>query len=500
MYSVFNFPSAQSSSLSSLFGLSPVNPLGLFSSAGLSSLQNASSATGQTHISGYGQLLSALSTFQTSIKDLKQPNSLSSPTATSASSSVATATATSVAAAGTYSLNVTTLARAQSATSAALVSSDTILGSGTLSLQIGSVDAGNNGFTSTRTAVSISVNNGTLSTIARSINDASAGVSASVSHDSAGYHLQLQSSATGAANGFKLTTVDADGTNTNTSGLSQLAFDPVAASGNGKNLSQIQAAGNAAYTVNGVSAVSATNTAAPLVNGVTVNLLQTGAASISVTQDFKGLQASAEKFVEAFNTLQNSVSQQLGSGGPLQNDVLGIALAADVNQQAQGPLDNSGSALSSLSEIGINFRSSPLSANGGSLTLDSSALETAFNKDPKGTVGLLAQAAQTFDTLAEKYGGSNGSIQTASQGLQLFQSLSSFSSNSLSDNFSTLSNLFSGQSPFNGANNTRLGTLAIQAYAQDQLLSGASGGDSLLVSSLFGSKTSAVGSLLSTFA
>ena len=68
------------------------------------------------------------------------------------------------------------------------------------------------------------------------INASSAGVTAAIVYTGSAYELTISSDATGAENSVAITVDDDDGTDTNTSGLSALAFSSAAT-----NLSQSQA-------------------------------------------------------------------------------------------------------------------------------------------------------------------------------------------------------------------------------------------------------------------
>lgn len=366
----------------------------------------------QTEISGYGQLLSAVSAFQSAMQSWETTASVSSVQANSTDSSVATAAATASAATGTYNVSVSQLAEAQSVTSGAFADPSTsIVGSGTITIQLGQYDSGTNSFAASSTpSVSVSVTNASLNDIAAAINGAGAGVTASVVQDSSGYHLALSSNSTGAANGFSVTVADSDGTNTDTSGLSQIAFDPTAAAGAGQNLTETQAAQDAAYSVDGIAATSATNNGVSVASGLTVNLLQPGSTTVSVTQDSTALTAAAQGFVDAYNTLVGTVNSLTASGGALAGDSTSSQLMSDLQNEMLQSFSGGGS-FSSLSDLGITPNTD------GTLSLDSTTLQNAFNSDPTGAQGLLNSVAQGFDNLTSPYL-NDGQIASATQVVQ----------------------------------------------------------------------------------
>lgn len=119
--------------------------------APLSILQNKT-ATYQTQISALGTLSSALGTFQGSLATLSASSSYNTLTATSNQTSVLVGTASSTAVAGTYRMNVTQVAQAQTLTSSGAVSTKAAVGTGnatTVTFQLGTVSGGSFGLTGT---------------------------------------------------------------------------------------------------------------------------------------------------------------------------------------------------------------------------------------------------------------------------------------------------------------------------------------------------------------
>lgn len=430
----------QLSALSGLYGLSSIASQASTSLQVLGSL-NASASQEQVQISGYGQLLSSISGFQSSLNGLEAPNAILQATATSSSAGVATATAASGAATASINLNVNQLAQAQTVQSAAFTTPYAPVASGTLSLQVGS-----------KAAVSIGIG-GTLNDAASAINAANTGVTASIVQDTAGAHLLLTGAETGAANTFTV------------SGAS------------GLGLTQTQAAADAVFTVNGAAASSASNTGIALENGVTATLAKTGASTISVKPDFAGVQNAAQTLASAFNTLQSSVADVTAPGGQLANDALASSLASGLQTLAQGVFNNGTSSLTTLSQIGITVQ-------GGSLNVNSNALQAAFNTDAAGTASLLSKAVQGFDALAQRFGGSGGAIGAVEQGLQQQQSIAQLLQPASA---SDLGALLSGFELLGAANPTGDQIQAIQQYAQSLSASNALGANASLVSGLFAS-------------
>ena len=235
--------------------------------------------------------------------------------ATPADAAIYTASATSSAVPGTYSIEVVDLAQAHKVSSGGFANITDVVGTGTLTFQYGTYNSGPNTFTlnSAKAAQTVTIGAGqnTLSGIRDAINAANIGVSASIVNDGGvtPNKLVLTSKDTGVASSVKLTVLDDDTTHTNLSGLSQLAYDPTAVVGVGKNLTQTVAALDANLTVDGISGIKKpTNTVTDVVQGVTLNLLKKSitpgvGTALSVARDTASVKTAVENFVKAYNDL-----------------------------------------------------------------------------------------------------------------------------------------------------------------------------------------------------
>lgn len=374
---------------------------------------NQSLAENETKVSGFDDLLAAVTGFQKTLDGFDESADINAVQATSSNDAVASASAGAGAGIGVYDLTVSNLARAQTNVSGAFADPDTtVVGTGTLTIQLGEYDSGSNTFTPGATGpVAINVTTGTLDDIADSINAAGAGVTASVVQNGSDSYLSLTSTSTGAANGFSLTVSDDDGNDTDMAGLSQLAFDPTSGAGAGKNLTETQESLDAAFTINGIATTSATNAGITISPNLTVNLFQTGSTTVTVAPDSTALTSAAQDFVDGFNELMGKIDALTASGGALANDPLAEQLAAAL----KGPLSDAFAATGSfdkLYQIGITPQAD------GTLALDTSVLDTAFAADSSGAVSLLNTAAQDFDAIGDIYAAGGGTISASSKAYQ----------------------------------------------------------------------------------
>jgi len=176
----------------------------------------------QTQLSAFGSLKSALSSFQDSAKTLAKPSLFNGYKATLADTTLASVSASSNAVAGTHDIEVRSLAQAQKIASEAFATTDTVIGSGSLTINFGTYN-GDGSFTANteKTAQTITIDpaKSTLADIRTAINEANAGVTASIVNDGSGNRLVIAAKDSGLANALQITVDNANGD------LSKLAFD-----------------------------------------------------------------------------------------------------------------------------------------------------------------------------------------------------------------------------------------------------------------------------------
>jgi flagellar hook-associated protein 2 len=350
----------------------------------------------KTKLSIYGILKSSFSAFQDASKTLTNPESLNAMTTTSGDATKITATANSSAPSGSYTLAVSKLAQSQRLVAASVPSSTNYIGSGTMTISLGTYDSSGNTFTarSDKTPVTITIGSGqgTLVGIKNAINSANAGVTASIVNDGTGYRLSISSKETGANNGIKITTTDADdGTDTDLNSISQFAYDPTLPQGTGKNLESKQSAQDAELTIDGISIKKPSNTISDAIDGVTFNLLQPTSTDvkIDVNRDTAALKKNLDTFVKAYNDVRNKLSDQQTKGATLASDTTPGAL----QRQLRKLLGQSVPAYSTqLADVGISIDRT------GVMSVSSTKLDAALSKDPNIIKSLFSDTAVTSDS------------------------------------------------------------------------------------------------------
>jgi flagellar hook-associated protein 2 len=358
-----------------------------------------------SELSAYGKLKSDLAALQSAIGKLRYGSGFQVFTATPADTTLFSASADSTAIAGTHSVTVGQLAKAQKLVTASIADTGTTqLGTGTLT-----IGNGTNSFD-----VTIDGTNNTLSGIAGAINSASGnfGVSATILNDGTGYRLVLSPNDTGASKAITVGVTDTgDGNNTDNAGLSQLSYTAGA-----YNLTQTQAAQDATLTVDGLSGItSASNTVTGVIQGVTLTLKNTGSTTVQVAVDNAALTDNANGFVTAYNNLVKDMNSLHQKGGTLEGDNTVLTIQSQLLGVFNTAMSLSGNAYSAISQVGLSIQKD------GTLALDSSSFQSALSSHLNDVIGLFTDDTQGFaQRLSTQLDGllqTNGVLDSATQGI-----------------------------------------------------------------------------------
>lgn len=247
-------------------------------------------------------------------------------------------------------------------------------------------------------SVTIDSSDNSLQGIAAAINKAGLGVNASIINDGSGnpYRLVLTSNTTGAASSMKIS-VDGD------SAISNLLSDDPAGT---QNLTQSVAAQNTNLTVNGIAITSANNTVSEAIQGVTLNVAQTGTTSITVAQNTSGLQSAVSSFVSAYNTLNSTLNAATAynsstqTGAILLGDPGLLTVQTGLRKVLSGAISGLNLNMNSLAQLGITFNSTAGTGgqSDGSLSLNTATLQAALTSNPNGVAAVFGALGSTSDT------------------------------------------------------------------------------------------------------
>ena len=352
----------------------------------------------QTDLSAFGQVQSLVSSVQDAAKTLFNPDSFKLTNTSSTDPTSVSAATTTGAVGGIYAVSVSALSAGQSLVSPTgqYADSTSVVGTGSLTIQLGSWNAGNTTFTpgsGTAVTVPIGASSNTLAGVAAAINAANGGVTASVVTDASGARLALQSSATGAANGFRVTVADDDGNNTDAAGLSRLAYDPQNSAG---QMTLAQSAANAQATINGIAVTSSSNTLSGVIGGITFNLGKTTTqpVTVNVTPNTTAIQSDVQAFVSAFNALNSFLATETkydpttSTAAPLQGDSTAVSIQNQMHSLIS-QVTGASSTFSTLSSLGVQLQTD------GSLNLDATTFNNALSNLPELTKALSNTDATT---------------------------------------------------------------------------------------------------------
>jgi len=343
----------------------------------------------EAKLSAVGRINSALIDLRLPSRVLSNPDALSSLEANSTSSNV-TVTADTAASTGQYTLDVTSLAQAQSLRSSTYLDKDsTTMGTGTLSFKVGS----------TTTNIDIDATNNTLEGIASAVNaDEDLAVNASVIDTGSGFVLVFSAKESGLENAMEITVTDTgDGNSDDALGLSQFTFNQ-----SFTHIVESVVPANAIFSVNGIDIERASNTVTDVVEGVSFTLTgeTTSPATITVSRDTDTVLERVQEFVDKFNEVKN-ILNELTEFNPSASEESGLLLGDStiraVNTQLRQILGQvvpglGSSSVRSLAEIGIST-----DASTGNLSIDEIEFKKQLTTNPEDVVALFADQGRTTD-------------------------------------------------------------------------------------------------------
>lgn len=379
-------------------------------------------ASYQAKLSAYGSLKGAVSSLQSAVHALKSSSLYTSLSATVGDSTVATASAVSTAVAGTYSIAVTALAKAQSlSTKAEFASHSTDISTtaGKIKIELGTYASGTFTANADKTPVTIDVpaTASSLDEIRDAINAADAGVRASVVYvgkNGSGtdvYKLALTSNTTGAGGSMRISVTDSNGVAlTDNTGLAQLAYDPSKTAGTGNEYDVNIPAQDAQFTVDGIALTRSSNTVTDAITGVTMNLLKESTTTLTVAKNTASVKTALQTFVKAYNDV-NKLAHDLSAYDATNNraSVLtgdsGLRSVQTALRQLIGTTVGPATlSVRNLSAVGITIQ------RDGSLEFDTTKFDTAatnsvtdvatlFSSDTTATRGIAVQMSTVLDSM-----------------------------------------------------------------------------------------------------
>jgi flagellar hook-associated protein 2 len=315
----------------------------------------------QRKIAIVSDLVTKLKALQAKAKGLDTPSEIRAIAVSSSDPAKVKVTAAGVSAPATYDLRISQLARAQTSRSRSFASTAAgAVADGSIGLKVGAGAVVDVAYTSADT----------LQAITDRINASGAPVTATLVDDGSGYRLLVTGKDTGVANAISFT------------GGAELGFTEVAA------------AQDASFTLNGAPITRPTNTVTGVAPGLTFELLSTTADGtpdvvIKAADDADGRRAKLAELVGAFNDVAKALSAQLAYTGTTkgQDSMFGDSTLQSL-QRRLGTIVASpyahGAGSVSAGQLGLVL------GKDGMMTIDATKLDAALATDPTAIEDLLA--------------------------------------------------------------------------------------------------------------
>ena len=336
-----------------------------------------------TQLSAVGTVKVALESYRTAIAKLNSVSSFNGLAASSSDEKISKVTIDDKASSGTYALDVTQLATASKVTSKVFEGgSSAVVNAGTQSTTLTISQSDNDYNVTIPPGATMQQTRDAINTQLQS-----KGISANVLNDANGSRLVISSQTTG------------KGTDITISGDSELST--------GYDVGKPPV--NAEYTIDGIAMESSSNKITSAISGVSLELIDTKASTITVASNTATLKTSVQSFVTAYNALLTTINTQtkVTATGDAATTTSG-ALTGDasmrqlVNGIRNELLQNtSGSSVGNLSQMGISTDQKT-----GLLTLDDKKWNAAvatpngaleISKVFTGDTGLVARMTKATD-------------------------------------------------------------------------------------------------------
>ena len=351
-------------------------------------------------VSAFGELKSALSTFQTAMQDLSTPSALKVFNSTSGNDDVFTASATNTAAASSFQIDVIRLAERHKFASAELLDTDTIGGkkNDALNIRVGPDPAN-----------TLTVDLGTASTLgdirdAINTDAANPGVSATIVFGNNGNQkLVLTARDSGAENAL---TLSYKGKVT----AADFGFQEI------NNIGGNTALLDAEISVDGYSVTRATNTLDDVITGVTLDLHNADPGipyTLDIARDTVAVAGSVQAFADAYNGIMTAIDTLRDK--ELATDSALFSIERGLRSVINTPATGLNSGFSYLAEIGVTF------SREGIMTVNATNVERALANNFNAVSELFSTDGQGFanrlDTLVDSWLDIDGLIDGRTDGL-----------------------------------------------------------------------------------
>ena len=308
-------------------------------------------------VSAFGTLKSAISDLASAARKMGDSAKFGQFLAQSSDEEIFTATTTLGTTAENHDINVLTLAEPHRMTSAAFASADDPVGAGTYSFSSGGVsfdvtiDASNNSLTGLRDAINDAVDNDSIQ--------------ASILNVDGGSRLVLTAKSSGTVNSITA---------------------PVM-------FSELNAAVDATFEVDGFMVTSDSNTITDVIPGLSLELKSTGSAEVTTERDTEGVRDIMNEFVSAYNDLRSKL-EDLGQD-ELKGESLLRNIESGLRQNFFTAIDLGNGEETSVFNLGFTFDKT------GVLSIDEGKLSDASTADMEKFIKAFTDADNGFGSRIE---------------------------------------------------------------------------------------------------
>lgn len=275
----------------------------------IKSVQSQENAV-NTKISSLGKLLNSLEELKTSIKGIKTESSKIMKSEVS-DEGILTATASSSASKGTYHVRVDRTAKYHTLYSKTYTAENSVVGTGSLTIRIGD---------NIGVKIDIPESRNTLSRIKDALNASDADINSSILKEASGYRLVISAKDSGDGNKINITVSDDDLNNSDSNGLSALAYDVNTA----RNMTESSPPYNAVLFADNSFYEKTTNKVTDAITGISMELLKEDdrfPVYITVSEDQNSLIfEKLDSFIEAYNNTIKLTDELQGAKGTLKRD------------------------------------------------------------------------------------------------------------------------------------------------------------------------------------
>ncbi|MDN3639845.1 flagellar filament capping protein FliD [Simiduia curdlanivorans] len=341
----------------------------------------------ETKLSDYGLFKSALSTLQSALTTLKNPETFTAKSVSFPDSDVVIPTAVKAGAqTGTFSIEVTNIAKSQSLSSPSFTNITDEVGKGTLTFNFGDWDdvIPPTTFTADTNKVAKSIviddTNNTLEGLRDAINTAGLGVQASIVNDGSGFKL-LMKAESGENNQLSISVVEDEAvpSDNDATGLSRFTFNETAL-----QMTQQQAGADAHLIMNGLAVTRTTNNITDLIDGFSFTIAKDApgeVVNISILDDKTSAEDAIRNFVDLYNEFLEVVkpltglNEETSEYGSLSRDALAKSMLNKIREFITQPVEGISSGLNALTNLGIRTELD------GSISIDETVFSQAFDEN-----------------------------------------------------------------------------------------------------------------------